>query len=87
MDFLLAQIVISKAGRDKGQNFIIYDIDKDFAYIIDGNLRPLAKPKKKKLKHLQPTHYIDNNLQLLIKNGSYIKDSDIRTILKKFNCI
>lgn len=49
-------IVISKAGRDAQRFFVVLDVDKDFAIIADGKARPLEKPKRKKLKHLQKTN-------------------------------
>lgn len=49
------QIVCSKAGRDKGRFFVILKAEEDFAWIADGDLRPLARPKRKRQKHLAPT--------------------------------
>lgn len=56
-------IVISKAGRDKGRPLIVLDkIDEDFVFLVDGDLRPLEKPKKKKLLHLQRTNKMTEKL-------------------------
>lgn len=50
-------IVISKAGRDKGRPLIVLEnIDENFVLLVDGDLRPLEKPKRKKLLHLQRTN-------------------------------
>ncbi|MDD3840356.1 MAG: hypothetical protein PHP06_07245 [Clostridia bacterium] len=49
----IGQLVLSKAGRDKGRYFLIWDIvDQDYVKIVDGDLRKIKKPKKKKIKHL-----------------------------------
>lgn len=42
------QIVFSKCGRDKGRAFIVYDFNEEYVFIVDGDLRKLEKPKKKK---------------------------------------
>ena len=47
------QVVRSKKGRDEGKVYIIFDIiDDDLLLLVDGKLRKLDRPKKKKVKHL-----------------------------------
>ncbi|MCI5674692.1 MAG: KOW domain-containing RNA-binding protein [Ezakiella sp.] len=47
------QIVRSKAGRDKFRYFVIYEVlDDDYVTIVDGDLRKVDRPKKKKIRHL-----------------------------------
>lgn len=43
----------SKAGHDKGQLYLITDIDPVYVYLADGKTRRLSKPKKKKQKHIR----------------------------------
>ena len=43
----------SKAGHDKGQLYVIYDVDETYVYLVDGQIRTIDKPKKKKRKHVQ----------------------------------
>ena len=43
----------SKAGHDKGHLYIIYDVDETYVYLVDGQIRTIDKPKKKKRKHVQ----------------------------------
>ena len=43
----------SKAGHDKGQVYVIYDVDQTYVYLVDGNKRKMERPKKKKIKHVQ----------------------------------
>ena len=50
---LKGQVVRSKKGRDEGKVYIIIDIiDDDLLLLVDGKLRKLDRPKKKKVKHL-----------------------------------
>jgi len=43
----------SKAGHDKGNIYVIYDVDDTYVYLIDGKIRKIENPKKKKIKHVQ----------------------------------
>lgn len=75
----VGQVVRSKAGRDADKIFLIYRIlDDSYVYIVDGKLRKLKNPKKKKIKHL--IKYTDK-IDLEIKN---LNDSYIRKALKSY---
>lgn len=67
----------AKAGHDAGKVYVVLAADENFAYLTDGRIRTLDKPKKKKHKHLQP-----------IRRMYGIDDADdaqIRSILKAYN--
>ena len=50
---LKGQVVRSKKGRDEGKVYIIMEIiDDNLLLLVDGKLRKLDRPKKKKVKHL-----------------------------------
>ncbi|MCK9217356.1 MAG: RNA-binding protein [Firmicutes bacterium] len=77
------QVVISKAGRDKGRKFIILkEIDKDYVYIVDGCLRKVEKPKKKKIKHLKIVNITSNTLRNKIETIGNVENFEIRNFLK-----
>ena len=47
-------IVRSRAGRDRGRTFVVRKVlDADYVLLVDGTLRTLEHPKKKKRKHLK----------------------------------
>ena len=77
----IGQIVISKCGRDKGNAMIVIALDSEYAYLVDGRVRPLEKPKKKKAKHIQPTNIV---LDLTIPCGRALQDADIRKFIAGF---
>lgn len=77
MDLKKGLIVRSKAGRDKGEFFVIIELNEDFAFIADGKTRKLDKLKKKNNKHL----FLTNSLIDLNKD---ITDKKIRTALRNF---
>ncbi len=82
LEITLGQVAISKAGRDKGRTFIIWQIvDDTFVLIVDGDLRRVERPKKKRIKHLKFTEDIIEKLnEKLIKNDK-ITNSEIRRTL------
>jgi len=78
----VGQIVFSKCGRDKGKTFVIINILDEYVFLTDGNLRPLAQPKKKKAKHVQPKNHFFDLEQEIFKNGRGLQDADIRKFIK-----
>ncbi len=78
------QVVFSKSGRDKGLAFIVADFDDNYVYLVDGKLRRLEKPKKKKKIHVQITKYIDTEINRKLNGNEYLIDSDIRKALKAY---
>lgn len=83
-DILLGQIVISKAGRDKGNYFVVIDYKEPFVYLCDGKLRRLENPKKKKVKHIQTTNYIDMSLREILKAQRRMNNADVRKCLSTY---
>lgn len=79
--FTKGQVVISKCGRDKAYPFIVMMACEQFAYLVDGEMRKLDKPKKKKVKHLQVTNDIIIDIKEKLENDEYLLDSDIRKAL------
>lgn len=78
------QIVYSKSGRDKKRPFIVFDFDEEYVYLVDGSLRKLEKPKKKKIKHVQIVNQIDYNIKNKLDENLYLLNSDFRKSLEKF---
>ena len=55
---MIGRIVCSKAGRDKDYFMVVVAEDDRFVYVCDGKERPLERPKRKNLKHLNITTQI-----------------------------
>lgn len=50
----VGRLVRSLAGRDAGRLFVVTQVlDAEFVLVCDGGLRTLARPKKKRVKHLR----------------------------------
>ncbi len=82
MNLSLGQVVKSKAGRDKGRDFIVVRIvDEAYVELADGDLRKVEKPKKKKIKHMEPTGIVLEDIGNKLKTGVRVSNSEIRKAL------
>ena len=52
MDIQIGSAVLSKAGRDKGRFMAVIEMRDGYAWIADGRLRRIEKPKQKNIRHL-----------------------------------
>lgn len=78
------QVVYSKSGRDKLRPFIIYNIEGEYLFLVDGDLRKLEKPKKKKNIHVQICNDIDSSIKQKLDDNLYLTDADIKKALKAY---
>lgn len=64
----------SLAGHDEGNVYIIVETDQKYVYLVDGKIRTLDRPKRKRKKHVQ----------LILKkyNVSEADDTAIKKMLK-----
>ena len=53
MEFQVAQIVRSLAGRDKGALFCVVGVEGDFLRLADGKTRKVTRPKRKRRSHAE----------------------------------
>lgn len=84
-DITVGQVVKSRAGRDKGKIFLVLEvIDDQFLLIVDGDVRKLDNPKKKKLKHLIVYNTVLPELGYKIDNKMKINNAFIRKLLEPF---
>ena len=73
----------SKAGHDKGKVYVIYDVDETYVYLVDGRIRLLENPKRKKRKHVQvicENHDVTNIDDVGIKRILKLFDKEMRRI-------
>ncbi len=74
------------SGRDEGRYFIIYGIvDENYVLIVDGKTRKIAKPKKKKLKHLKLRGEVMEKIAEKIIAEKLLHDPEIKSALRAFN--
>lgn len=78
----IGQLVISKAGRDKGNHFLVIELAKDYVYLVDGKTRRIDQPKKKKIKHIQPTHWLSHEIAQVVESYDKLSNADVQKEIK-----
>ena len=81
MEIKVGSVVRSKAGRDKGDFFIVLAIEDNYVYMANGDLRKVDQPKKKKLKHLQGTEQVSEFIINKLSQGNKVTNSEVRKAL------
>ncbi len=85
MEVSAGMVVRSTAGRDKGDLFIVISREGDYAYLANGELRKVDRPKKKKLKHLQPSHTVSEFIRNKLETAGKVTNSEVRKALSEYN--
>ncbi len=70
MEYRIGQQVRSIAGRDNGKAFIVVKTEPNYVYVADGMTRKLDAPKKKKLKHIQGSYNVSEEIAASIEDGT-----------------
>jgi len=81
---MIGNIVQSKAGRDKGRNYIVIKAEKEFIFLADGDVRKLDNLKRKKPKHITVTGKAEILVEKLTA-GRIIYDAEIKKYLRGNN--
>ncbi len=83
----IGRVAVSTAGRDKGRYFMILDIiDDQYVYIVNGELRTIDRPKKKKIRHLKLCPQVLNGIAQKLKTGAKVFDAEIRSAIRSCKC-
>ena len=82
---MIGQLAISKAGHDKDALYVVVRQEGDFVYLCDGRLKTPEKPKKKRLKHVQPVNRrVDGGLLRKLQSGEKVYAEEINYALKQY---
>ena len=82
---MIGRFAISKAGHDKTQIYVITAVEGDFAYLCDGRLKPLEKPKKKRVKHIQLVNdQVSRELLERLESGACVRNEEIKYAIKTY---
>lgn len=73
----------SRAGHDRGQLYVILEVEGEYVFLTDGRLKPLEKPKRKNVKHIQVIRRIPEELKAM--TGQQMKNEDIRRVIRRFS--
>ena len=81
---MIGKFATSKAGHDKTKLYIIMNEDTEYVYLVDGDLKPLNKPKKKRKKHIQIINRVDETIQNKLDTKQIIYNEDIKRAIKLY---
>ena len=76
-------IVQSLAGRDKGKLFLVVGVEENYVYLVDGDIRKVENPKRKKIKHIELTRFFDANMAERIVKKNKITNQDVKRVIKE----
>ena len=79
----IGDIVVSTAGHDRGEYYLVIECDKDFIYVADGRLKTLDKPKKKNIKHVSRLGKSDEFIDIR-KSDNNFNDVKLKYLLKNW---
>ena len=83
-EYKFGMLARSLAGHDKLKIYVVTDADSEYVYLVDGKIRTLNRPKKKKRKHVQIIDYMDNNV-VCNKQKGLLMDAHIRKAVKEYS--
>ena len=81
---MIGKFATSKAGHDKTKLYVIMNEDSEYVYLVDGDLKPMDKPKKKLKKHIQIINRVDETIQNKLETGQIIYNEDIKRAIKLY---
>lgn len=83
---MIGQFAISKAGHDKGGLYVVVAREGEFVFLCDGKTRTPEKPKKKKIKHIQPIKKtVEEELLQKLQTDGKVYPEEIRYAIKNYN--
>ena len=85
MDIVKANVVISTAGRDKGEPFFVLGTEGDFLLLADGKTRPVERPKRKRRKHAALLRRDGGAVSQRIRSNETITNSELRKAIAAYS--
>ena len=77
-DFMIADVVVATAGREKGQWYYVVAADDEFLYLANGKDRSLEQPKRKKRKHAKKVLRSETRVAVKLRAGDKVLSSELR---------
>ena len=78
LEFMIADVVVSTAGRDAGKLFYVIGADETYLTLVNGKDRTLENPKRKKCKHTRWLMRPDTRVANKLKSGESVLNSELR---------
>lgn len=78
----VGQLVCSKAGRDEGQYYLIFEINESIILVADGKVRKVENPKKKNIKHLRFLPKVAEEVAKRLNGGNPPSNAEVRKAIQ-----
>ena len=72
----------SIAGHDQGRLYVIIRRDAEYVWLVDGILRTVEKPKKKKIRHIQVIHRYAEPVRKALAQREPLQNEPIKQIIQ-----
>lgn len=79
--FTIGDYVEAIAGHDSGKYYVILQIDSEYVYVVDGKIRTLDCPKKKKPIHVRVLSEFNEELADKVRTGT-VRNEEIKRAIK-----
>ena len=80
-EFEIGGFAVSAAGHDSGKYYVIFQIQNEYVYLVDGRIRTVNRPKKKKMMHIQMLGQSDQTLADKVKSQT-VRNEEIKRAIK-----
>ncbi|SHF10292.1 hypothetical protein SAMN05444392_107200 [Seinonella peptonophila] len=81
----LGQVVQVIRGRESGTFAIIVGLETDrYLWLADGKRRKAMAPKRKNIRHVQPTKHVATEVAKRLTSNGQIDDAHLRYALNQF---
>ena len=74
----VADVVVSTAGRDQGELFYVLATSDQFVTLVNGKNRPVEKPKRKKIKHVEKVLRSETRVAGKLRSGDKVLNGELR---------
>ena len=74
----ISDVVVSTAGRDRGEWFYVIQEEPVYLYLANGKDRTLDKPKRKKRKHIQKVLRSETRVAEKLRAGDKVLNGELR---------
>lgn len=80
-ELVIGGYAVSTAGHDSGKYYVIFQMVNEYVYLVDGRIRTIDKPKKKKILHVQALPQSNQDLIDKVINKT-VKNEEIKRAIK-----
>ena len=78
LEFMIADVVETTAGRDAGKLFYVIEADETYLMLVNGKDRSLENPKRKKRKHAKKVLRSETRVAEKLRAGDKVLNSELR---------